>query len=110
MPMNNSEHRKLVKQCFNKRNEGVKNILHTSEKIKWRGEMLNLKQKKILDRVDLDRNLLIKEKMQCIWADQVEKKFYTNRKSLTPDKKQPSLSLKQIVRRNKRNHMLRNKE
>ena len=85
-------------------------MLQTSEKIKWRGEMLNLKQKKILDRVDLDRNLLITEKMQCIWADQVEKKFYTNRKSFTPDKKQPSLSLKQIVRRNKRNHMLRNKE
>jgi hypothetical protein len=39
----------------NGRNEGVLNMVQTSEKVRRRGELLNKNQKKILDRVGLDR-------------------------------------------------------
>lgn len=40
---------------YNERNKGVLNVIQTSEKVRRRGELLNTNQKKLLDRVGLDR-------------------------------------------------------
>jgi hypothetical protein len=45
-------------------------MLRVSEKIRWHGEQMNDKQKKIIDRVQMDRNLLFKEKAQCILGNE----------------------------------------
>jgi len=46
------------------------NLIHTSEKIKRRNHSFAVKMDRMLDRVRLDRNLLIKEKIECILGKQ----------------------------------------
>ena len=44
-------------------------LLHTTEKIKHRNKAFAVKMDRMFDRVCLDRNLLIKEKIKCILGD-----------------------------------------
>ena len=44
----------------------IAKLIHTSEKIKRRNYSFTIKMDRLFDRVYLDRNLLIKEKIQCI--------------------------------------------
>ena len=44
-------------------------ILHTSERIKYRSLQTKKKLDRILDKVELDRSLRLKEKMKLLWAD-----------------------------------------
>ena len=69
-PSNSPAHKKLLRFYENKNNKPLFSIIHLSEKIKKRGQSLQKNVNKLLDRVSLDRTLLIKEKMKCIWNDE----------------------------------------
>ena len=49
-------------------------MIQTSEKIQTNKHKAFSKIDRVLDRVEIDRPLLIKEKIQCIWADDEEAK------------------------------------
>lgn len=55
-----------MQRHLNSHNKPIVKLLHTSEKIKRRNGTLALKMDRMLDRVTLDRNFIIKEKIQCI--------------------------------------------
>jgi len=69
-PSNTPAHKKLLRCYENKDNKPLFSIIHLSEKIKRRGQSLQKNINSLLDRVSLDRGLLIKEKMKCIWNDE----------------------------------------
>lgn len=47
-------------------------MIRVCEKIKWKGRQLQEQQQKVLKRVELDRHLLIKEKMKILWDEASE--------------------------------------
>lgn len=47
-------------------NRPVINMIHTSEKIKRRNYVLQQRMDRLLQRIALDRQLLIKDKIDCI--------------------------------------------
>lgn len=59
----------MMKKFFDDRNKAIAKIIHTSEKIKARSVATATKLDRMLDRVDLDRSLLINEKIKSIWND-----------------------------------------
>jgi len=62
--------KKLFKKCFTKKNRPLGNLVNTSEKIMKSKQETIRQSTRILERLDLDRPLLIKEKLFCIIADQ----------------------------------------
>lgn len=44
-------------------------MIHTSEKIRFRSLQTNQKLDRMLDKVDLDRNFKLKEKMELLWGN-----------------------------------------
>lgn len=66
MPHHGPEQKKLLEACFDRRNRGIANIIHTSEKIQCRKVNGSERLDRLIDRVNLDRGLLIKEKMKVI--------------------------------------------
>jgi hypothetical protein len=65
-PSHSPSHAILLEECFDSHNKPIANLIHTSEKIKRHNYALDIKMERMLDRVKLDRNLLIKEKINCI--------------------------------------------
>jgi len=43
-------------------------LIHASERVKFSEMKQRMDVERLLDRVELDRNLIIKEKMKCIWG------------------------------------------
>lgn len=65
---------KLFKKCFDKTNMGLGNLVNANEKVlKSRKDTLK-NSFSILNRLDLDRPLLVKEKLLCLIADEKPKK------------------------------------
>jgi len=69
-PSNSPSHRKLLNSCSNKKNRNVIKLIHASERVKFNEIKQKIAVDKLLERVELDRNLIIKEKMKCIWGEQ----------------------------------------
>lgn len=92
-PMNTKDHRRLLKQCFNRYNRPLVNMVHTSEKIKHRSFQTKKKLDRMLDKVDLDRNFKLKEKMELLWADDDSSQDALSEGGSDHEDK-PSLSLK----------------
>jgi hypothetical protein len=69
-PSNSPSHRRILNSCSDKRNRNLIKLIHTSERIKYNEIKQKLTVDRLLDRVELDRNLIIKEKMKCIWGEQ----------------------------------------
>lgn len=65
---------KLFKKCFDSTNMGLGNLVNANEKVlKSRKDTLK-NSFSILNRLDLDRPLLVKEKLLCLIADDKPKK------------------------------------
>ena len=62
------EHKKLYRKCFNSRNRALGRLINTSERILYTRQQMAHKSAKVLDRLQLDRPLLIKEKLYSIMA------------------------------------------
>lgn len=62
------KHKSLIKQHFNSRNLPIAKLLTTTERITHNHKKINKKLNKMLDRLDLDRPLLFKEKLQTVWG------------------------------------------
>jgi hypothetical protein len=64
----------LFKKCFDSTNMGLGNLVNANEKVlKSRKDTLK-NSFSILNRLDLDRPLLVKEKLLCLIADDKPKK------------------------------------
>ncbi|CDW79031.1 UNKNOWN [Stylonychia lemnae] len=59
--------RKKFKKFFNKRNIQIARLINTTDRVQSNHEEMSLKLQKMLDRVELDRPLLFKEKIETIW-------------------------------------------
>jgi hypothetical protein len=55
-----------MKACFNRKNKPIAKIIHTAEKIKARSVWRTSKLERMLDRVQIDRSILIDEKLRYI--------------------------------------------
>ena len=69
-PSNSPSHRKILNSCSNRKNKSVIKLIHATERVKYNEIKQKIAVDKLLDRVELDRNLIIKEKMKCIWGEQ----------------------------------------
>ena len=78
-------------------------MVHTTEKIAHRSLQTKRKLDRLLDKVELDRNFKLKEKMELLWAD--------SDSSLSQEETdEPTLSLKQKVEQKRINRLRCNKQ
>jgi hypothetical protein len=68
-PSHSPRHAQLLTNCFDTKTRPLAKLLHTSEKMKRRNLANQLKQDRMLERVTLDRSLLIREKIKCLNSD-----------------------------------------
>lgn len=79
-PLQGLQQKQLMRKCFNKHNRAIASLIHTSEKIKHRSVMTATQLDRMLDRVDLDRSLLINEKLKSICAEPHSTKSSANQR------------------------------
>ena len=59
----------MKRECFDKKNIALFDMIKTTEKLEA-NRFKNVEDlQKLLDRANLDRPFLVKEKMKCIWSD-----------------------------------------
>lgn len=58
------------KKFFHSRNIQIAKLINTTDRIQTNHKDMSSKLHKMLDRVELDRPLLFKEKMDTLWNDQ----------------------------------------
>jgi hypothetical protein len=61
--------RKYFKKYLHKRNLPIAKLLKTTERVQINQHEMSSKLHKMLDRVELDRPLLFKEKIETLWDD-----------------------------------------
>jgi len=61
-----------MRKCFNRYNRPLVNMIHTAEKIKHRSVKQRQDLDRMMDKIDLDRNFKLKEKMELLWANDNE--------------------------------------
>ena len=68
-PENSLKHKKLLRKCFTRRTKPIAKLIHLSEKIRYKSVQGQTQINRMLDKFDLDRAFLLKEKMELLWAD-----------------------------------------
>lgn len=61
-----------MKKYFNKKTKAIANLINTTEKIQSNTKLMSEKLHKMIDRLELDRPLLFKEKIQILWGEKPE--------------------------------------
>eukprot|EP00347_Sterkiella_histriomuscorum_P021644 403333262 len=66
--------KKYLKKHFHKRNIQIAKMINTTDRIQLNNQVMSNKLQKMLDRVEIDRPLLFKEKLEALWKEQDDSK------------------------------------